>query len=426
MTTNPEHEKIFKAAGIEMWPADKITAFRKALLDWYDKEKRDLPWRRTSDPYSIWVSEIMLQQTRVDTVIPYYHNFLDRFPDIAALAAAPEDAILKAWEGLGYYSRVKNMQKAAQQIVAEYGGVFPADPQEIAKLKGIGPYTAGAVSSIAFQIPEPAVDGNVMRVMSRLFEIDADIAKPASRKIFEAVVRELIDPERPGDFNQALMDLGSSICTPLNPQPEISPIKAFNAAYKNGTMHLYPVKTKAKRPVPMNLQGIILQNGEKQFLLEKRPSSGLLADFWTFPLIQLDLDALSGSAAAAPGPPAAIQTELLVAEDFPKLAEATTKAGKTPPAFSQIEAQLSGAVAEKYGLKPVWLKAETGSVTHVFSHIKWQITGYYGRVLTGGDSRLPEQCRWVSENDFADYAFPVPQQKMWQKFQQQTRKEFGL
>lgn len=425
MTTNPEHEKVFKAAGIEMWPAGKIQAFRKALLDWYDKEKRDLPWRRTSDPYSIWVSEIMLQQTRVDTVIPYYHNFLDRFPDIAALAAAPEDAILKAWEGLGYYSRVKNMQKAAQQIVADYGGVFPEDPQEIAKLKGIGPYTAGAVSSIAFQIPEPAIDGNVMRVMSRLFEIDADIAKPASRKIFEAVVRELIDPERPGDFNQALMDLGSSICTPLNPQPEISPIREFNASYKNGTMHLYPVKTKAKRPVPMNLQGIILQNGEKQFLLEKRPSSGLLADFWTFPLIQLDLDASLGSADVTIEP-TSVQTELLVAEDFPKLTKATTKAGKNPPAFSQIEAQLSEAVAEKYGLKPVWLKAETGSVNHVFSHIKWHITGYYGRVLSGDGGRLPEQCRWVSENDFADYAFPVPQQKMWQQFQQQTRKEFGL
>ncbi|MFZ1395240.1 MAG: A/G-specific adenine glycosylase [Trichococcus flocculiformis] len=424
--TNSEHTKIFKAAGIEMWSAEKIQAFRKALLDWYDKEKRDLPWRRTSDPYSIWVSEIMLQQTRVDTVIPYYHNFLDKFPDIAALAAAPEDAILKAWEGLGYYSRVKNMQKAAQQIVADYNGVFPKNPQEIAKLKGIGPYTAGAVSSIAFQIPEPAVDGNVMRVMSRLFEIDADIAKPASRKIFEAVVRELIDPERPGDFNQALMDLGSSICSPLNPQPEISPIKAFNAAYKNGTMHLYPVKSNAKRPVPMNLQGIILQNKEKQFLLEKRPSSGLLADFWTFPLIQLDLDAIPGPVAAEPESAASIQTELLVAEEFQKLTETANKSDKKLPSFNQIEAKLSEVVAEKYGLKPVWLKAETGSVNHVFSHIKWHITGYYGRVLTKEDSRLPEQCRWVSENDFADYAFPVPQQKMWQQFKQQTRKEFGL
>jgi len=395
MTTNPEHEKIFRAAGIEMWPAEKIKAFRKALLDWYDKEKRDLPWRRTSDPYCIWVSEIMLQQTRVDTVIPYYHNFLDRFPDIAALAAAPEDAILKAWEWLGYYSRVKNMQKAAQQIVADYNGIFPHEPQEIAKLNGIGPYAAGAISSIAFQIPEPAVDGNVMRVMSRLFEIDADIAKPASRKIFEAVVRELIDPERPGDFNQALMDLGSSICTPLNPQPEISPIRDFNAAYQNGTMHLYPVKTKAKRPVPMNLQGVILQNREKQFLLEKRPSNGLLADFWTFPLIQLDLDAIAGSVDATPEP-TNIQTELLVAEDFPKLTEAAKKADKKLPSFSQIEPQLTEAVAEKYGLKPVWLKAETGSVTHVFSHIKWHITGYYGRVLTGCDSRLPEQCRCIS------------------------------
>jgi len=175
----------------------------------------------------------------------------------------------------------------------------------------------------------------------------------------------------------------------------------------------------------MNLQGVILQNREKQFLLEKRPSNGLLADFWTFPLIQLDLDAIAGSDDATPEP-TNIQTELLVAEDFPKLTEAAKKADKKLPSFSQIEPQLTEAVAEKYGLKPVWLKAETGSVTHVFSHIKWHITGYYGRVLTGGDSRLPEQCRWVSENDFADYAFPVPQQKMWQQFKQQTRKEFGL
>lgn len=415
MTSNKKEQKIIY--GIEMWPEAKIKAFRKALLDWYDKEKRDLPWRRTNDPYCIWVSEIMLQQTRVDTVIPYYFNFLSKFPDIASLADAHEDVLLKAWEGLGYYSRVKNMQKAAQQIVENYEGLFPNDPKEIATLKGIGPYTAGAVSSIAFQLPEPAVDGNVMRVMSRLFEIDADIAKPASRKIFEEIVRELIDPVRPGDFNQALMDLGSSICSPLNPKPEISPIKAFNAAYKHGTMHLYPVKSKAKRPVPMNLQSVIIQNKNKAFLLEKRPSKGLLADFWTFPLLQVEPIAKDFSAKKP------IQTELLVAETFPT----DSRLEELPKiAFSQIEPALTEAVAVKYKVHPIWLKMETGSVNHIFSHIKWHITGYYGRVLDDDMGTLPENCKWVSEHDFADYAFPVPQQKMWQQFQQYTRKEFNL
>jgi A/G-specific adenine glycosylase len=415
MTKNTNDTKTIYA--IEMWPIEKIKAFRKALLDWYDKEKRDLPWRRTNDPYCIWVSEIMLQQTRVDTVIPYYYNFLNKFPDIASLATAHEDVLLKAWEGLGYYSRVKNMQKAAQQIVADYNGVFPEDPKEIAKLKGIGPYTAGAVSSIAFQLPEPAVDGNVMRVMSRLFEIDADIAKPASRKIFEEIVRELIDPDRPGDFNQALMDLGSSICTPLNPRPEISPIKAFNAAYQHGTMHLYPVKSKAKKPVPMNLQGIILQNKDKEFLLEKRPNTGLLADFWTFPLLQVEPVVTDRENKKV------VQTELLVVEAYP-----TEEVHDKNPeiTFSKIEEALTAAVAAKYQLHPIWLKAETGSVNHVFSHIKWHITGYYGRVLDAGNGTLPENCKWVSEHDFPTYAFPVPQQKMWQQFQQNTRKEFNL
>lgn len=228
--------------GIPMWPQEKINRFRETLLSWYDIEKRDLPWRKNNDPYRIWVSEIMLQQTRVDTVIPYYLNFMNNFPTIEALANAHEDVLLKAWEGLGYYSRVRNMQKAAQQIMEDYDGEMPKDPKEISKLKGIGPYTTGAIASMAFGLPEPAVDGNVMRVLSRLFEIDADIAKPGNRKIFEAIMRELIDPYKPGDFNQAFMDLGSSICTPKNYHPELSPVKEFNQSYQNGTWDKYPVK----------------------------------------------------------------------------------------------------------------------------------------------------------------------------------------
>ena len=178
--------------GVTMWEEDKILSFRQKLLDWYDENKRDLPWRRSKNPYHIWVSEIMLQQTRVDTVIPYYERFLDWFPTVESLANAPEERLLKAWEGLGYYSRVRNMQTAAQQIMSEFEGKFPSTYEGISSLKGIGPYTAGAIASIAFNLPQPAVDGNVMRVLARLFEVNYDIGNPSNRKIFQAMMEILI------------------------------------------------------------------------------------------------------------------------------------------------------------------------------------------------------------------------------------------
>ena len=201
---------------IDMWSEKIIKEFQKVLFTWYDQqsEDHDFSWRKTNEPYPIWVSEIMLQQTRSDTVIPYFENFLEAFPTIQTLAEAPEDKVLKMWEGLGYYSRARNLKEAATQIVLHHGGVFPNDPKEIIKLKGIGPYTTGAISSMAFNLPTPAIDGNLMRVLSRLFEIDLDIAQAKNRKVFETVALYLIDEDRPGDFNQALMDLGRTICTP--------------------------------------------------------------------------------------------------------------------------------------------------------------------------------------------------------------------
>jgi len=242
-----KNKDLLKEKGIIMWSDDKIEAFQKTLLDWYDANKRDLPWRRTSNPYYIWISEIMLQQTQVDTVIPYYERFIDTLPEISDLAAASEDTLLKLWEGLGYYSRVRNMKVAAGQIMADHNGIFPEDYDAIKNLKGIGPYTAGAVSSIAFNQPQPAVDGNVMRVLSRLFEIELDIGKASSRKVFEEMIRLLIDKDRPGDFNQALMDLGATICTPRNYKPEMSPVKDFNASYLNETWARYPIKEGKKK-----------------------------------------------------------------------------------------------------------------------------------------------------------------------------------
>lgn len=191
----------------------------------------------------------MLQQTQVQTVIPYYHRFLDQFPTVAELAVANEERLLKAWEGLGYYSRVRNMQKAAQQIMTSFKGNFPSTYQEITQLKGIGPYTAGAIASIAFNLPQPAVDGNVMRVMARLFEVDYDIGDPKNRKIFQSLMEKLIDPERPGDFNQALMDLGTDIESAKNPRPDESPIRFFCAAYLHGTYNKYPIKNLRKNHV---------------------------------------------------------------------------------------------------------------------------------------------------------------------------------
>lgn len=168
----------------EAWSPEKVSLFQEDFLAWYEREKRNLPWRANTDAYRIWISEIMLQQTRVDTVIDYFYRFMEWFPTIQDLAEAPDDKLLKAWEGLGYYSRARNLKVAAQQIVSEFGGKMPDTIEDIRSLKGIGPYTAGAIGSITFNLPEPAIDGNVMRVVSRLFEIDADIAKASSRKVF--------------------------------------------------------------------------------------------------------------------------------------------------------------------------------------------------------------------------------------------------
>lgn len=384
---------------IEMWSEEKIIAFRKAVLDWFDTHGRDhLPWRESQDPYRIWISEIMLQQTRVITVIPYFNRFMKLFPTIPDLAVAPEEALLKAWEGLGYYSRVRNIQTAAKQILADHDGVFPNKPEEIIKLKGIGPYTAGAISSMAFNIPEPAVDGNVMRVFSRLFEIDEDIAKPATRKLFELLVRIIVDPTRPGDFNQAIMDLGTDICGPVHPRPEESPIKEFNASYLNGTMNQYPFKSKAKKPVPVEVQGLVIQKGEF-FLLEKRPSEGLLANFWTFPMVERDLT----------GVESAEQLRFLVAEDDAQMDE-----GEKRPLLKDV---LSEVVEENYPISPSFIAPNIGTVSHVFSHRKWNISSHHVSLQKDTEKLgLPEHLRWVNQKDFPTYAFAVPQQKMWQAF----------
>ena len=380
-----------KDYGITMWEEEKIASFREKLLTWYDAHKRDLPWRRTQDPYKIWISEIMLQQTRVDTVIPYYERFLDWFPTVADLAQAPEEKLLKAWEGLGYYSRVRNMQKAAQQIMENHGGVFPSSYEAISQLKGIGPYTAGAIASIAFGLAEPAVDGNVMRVLARLFEVDYDIGVPTNRKIFQAMMEILIDPVRPGDFNQALMDLGSDIESPVNPRPEESPVKEFSAAYQHGTMDRYPIKAPKKKPLPVYLTAFIIKDIQGRYLLEKNEREGLLSGFWHFPLIEVDSLSLNLG-----------QLSLLDGKGEEE----------SNPEILSFE--------QDYDLAIDWQDRSYPIVQHVFSHRKWQVQLRYGLVKEGLQP-ANESTVWLTPEEFSDYPFAKPQQKIWTTFSENEK-----
>ena len=375
--------------GVTMWEEDKILSFRQKLLTWYDVNKRDLPWRRSKNPYHIWVSEIMLQQTRVDTVIPYYERFLDWFPTVESLANAPEERLLKVWEGLGYYSRVRNMQTAARQIMFDFQGEFPSTYEGISSLKGIGPYTAGAISSIAFNIPQPAVDGNVMRVLARLFEVNHDIGNPSNRKIFQAMMEVLIDPDRPGDFNQALMDLGSDIEAPVNPRPEESPVKEFSAAYQHGTMDRYPIKAPKKKPIPIYLKALVVQNSQGQFLLEKNESEKLLAGFWHFPLIEVD--------------EFSDQTQAL--DLFSQVAEPILELGPSP----------QESFEQDYDLEVDWQDLRFEEVKHVFSHRKWHIQIIAGRVAESQEY-VDREVLWLRPEEFSNYPLAKPQQKIWQAY----------
>ena len=263
--------------------------FRKGLLGWYDTAHRDLPWRRTHDPYAILVSEIMLQQTQVKTVIPYYHRFLTTFPTAADLAAADEALLLKHWQGLGYYRRAKNLQAAARQIVERFSGTFPTSKQDIDSLKGVGAYTGAAVASIAFGLPFACVDGNVIRVFSRLFAIDEDTRLTATRARIQDLAQQLIDHDRPGDFNQAVMELGATTCTPRNPSCPTCPLNTFCQTRLSGEdPQSRPFKSKKVQPSKITFSAMFLFAGDR-FLLVQRPDSGLMASMWELPAQAMDI-----------------------------------------------------------------------------------------------------------------------------------------
>jgi A/G-specific adenine glycosylase len=281
-----------------MLNGSELATFRKQLLGWFRQFQRDLPWRRTKDPYRIWLSEIMLQQTRVVAAIPFYERFLERFPDVRSLAAAPQEEILRAWSGLGYYSRARNLQKAAQQIVAEHGGQFPSRREDALALPGVGDYTAAAILSIVFGEKLAVLDGNVARVLARLGAIRGDLRESPRWQELQETADCLLDPESPGDWNQAMMELGATLCTPKSPQCLLCPVAQFCQARKLGITESLPEKRKKRATVEVALAAAVFTDNKGRTLLLPPPKNTkekasanhvptLVSKLWYFPTLSV-------------------------------------------------------------------------------------------------------------------------------------------
>ena len=339
---------------VQLTMENRFARLPELLLPWYRANARDLPWRRTEDPYRIWVSEIMLQQTRVAAVLGYYARFLAAFPTVEALAAAPEDRLLKLWEGLGYYSRARNLQKAAKRI-AELGG-FPETYEGLLALPGIGDYTAGAIASAAFGVREAAVDGNVLRVAARLTDCHGDIADPQTKKAVRSWVQAMM-PHTPADirvFNQAMMELGATVCVPNGPPKcEACPVRALCLGHARGTAECLPVKA-AKKSRRAEEKTVFLLLREGTVALRRRPGDGLLAGLWEFPNTEGTLDEASA-----------------------------------PPAVAA------------WGLEAKNWKNKLAA-KHIFTHVEWHMTGYTLEVTGDG----PADFIWVDAEGLAAHAVP--------------------
>lgn len=351
--------------------ATKKTAFRRAIMKWYGHQARDLSWRGTRDPYAIWVSEIILQQTRVDQGTPYIERFLKAFPTVEALASAEVDAVLKLWEGLGYYTRARNLHKAARHVVEHDGGQLPLDAKAWEDLPGVGRYTAGAIASIAFDESAPVVDGNVKRVLARLLNCRDNIDTPATTKAIWEWMTTLVRGKSPGVFNQSVMELGANICTPRNPACKGCPVQRYCLAYAQGTQATLPVR-KSKKKVPHHqiVVAAIKKNG--RYLLGKRPPEGMLGGLWEFP------------------------------------------GGKVEAGESHEEA-LHREMKEELGIR-IDILDPLCSVDHAYSHFKITVHVYVCRQRSGRPSpKVHTDLKWVFQKHFDRYAFPKANHKFLAK-----------
>lgn len=283
---------------------DVARALRRALLRWYRREKRDLPWRASRDPYRVWISEAMLQQTRVETVIGYYGRFLERFPSVEALARARPDSVLAAWSGLGYYRRARALHAAARAVVERHGGRFPRRREDLLALPGVGAYTAGAIASIAFDAPEPLVDGNVARVFSRLFALEGAPDSAGQRERLWSIAGSLVPKRGAGDWNQALMELGALVCLPREPACELCPLASRCLARAEDRVDEFPRRGRRPETIPVEAVVLAVCRGES-WLLERRPARGRMAGLWQMPTIELPS---SGGSLFPFDPPASIRT----------------------------------------------------------------------------------------------------------------------
>jgi A/G-specific adenine glycosylase len=346
---------------------------RRRLLAWYDRSGRDLPWRREPSPYRVWVAEIIFQQTRIEQGLPYYHRFLERFPDVAALAGAHPDALMKAWEGLGYYSRARNLQRAAQVIVGEHDGRFPERAADWQSLPGVGPYTARAIASITAGEPVAVVDGNVVRVLSRVFDIDRPAHTTPGRRLFQTLADALVAPRRPGDFNQAVMDLGATVCVPRNPLCEACPWAAPCRARARGNQAERPVK-RPRVATPHYEEVALVIERDGALLLGRRPRAGLLGGLWELPCGRVE-----------PG------------EDH-------------AASLRRVAREILGAGVRVGGL--------VGSANHAYSHFRVTLSAYRCRLASGGEPRpvRHDALAWVAPSDLGAYALPRVHHKVLGNF----------
>lgn len=326
-----------------------------ALLPWFSTNARNLPWRQTREPYHVWVSEIMLQQTRVEAVKGYYTRFMQELPTIQSLAEVSEERLFKLWEGLGYYNRARNLQRCAKQIMEQYGGVFPCQHEEILALPGIGEYTAGAISSICFEQPQPAVDGNVLRVISRMTEQFTPIDNPSYKKQIAADLKAVYPKGHCGAFTQSLMELGATVCIPNGaPKCQECPAKAFCLAQKHGTQDQLPVKTQ-KKPRKVEKKTVFVFSCDGKRAICQRDKKGLLAGLWQFPNVDGSLD----------------------------LQQAVTQ-------------------AEQWGVVPDRLEQMLVK-SHIFTHVEWKMTCYYFTCKS-----QPEGLVWATQEELLEkYALPT-------------------
>ena len=342
-------------------------AIRKAIIGWFQKEARDLPWRKTRDPYAIWLSEIMLQQTRVDQGLPYYNRFLAALPTVQSLADAPLDTVLKLWEGLGYYTRARNLHKAAGIILEQYSGEIPRKADVLQMLPGIGRYTAGAIASIAYDERTPVLDGNVKRVLSRLYNVENPIDEAETERDLWGIADQLTPANLPGDFNQGMMELGARICTPKKPNCDVCPVLKHCSARRLGLQEARPLR-RARKPVPHKEIVVAAILHEGKYLLGKRPENGLLGGLWELP---------GGKLEAGETHQQALQRECR--EEL------------------NIEVEVGGLVA---------------TVKHAYTHFKVTLNVYRCRILHGEPQpRTHTELRWVAPAQFKTYTFPKANHK---------------